>query len=103
MPHSTIRRSSPVLASVVCAALVACGGIDADNSEAARANQPMPLPTAQMKAVLDELAALGAKPLNMLTVEQARSQATPADAVKALLVKQARAPLPKRWAASRIG
>ena len=95
MPYLTMRRSSPVLASVLCAALVACGGNDADNSEAARASQPMPLPTAQMKAVLDELGALGAKPLNTLTVEQARSQATPADAVKALLVKQGKSTAPE--------
>ena len=95
MPDFTIRRSSTVLAPLLCAALVACGGNNDDNSEAARANQPMPLPTAQMKAVLDELGALGAKPLNTLTVEQARTQATPADAVKALLVKQGKSIAPE--------
>lgn len=38
-----------------------------------------------MKLVTDKLAALGAKPFEQLTVAQARSQPTPADAVKAVL------------------
>lgn len=41
-----------------------------------------------MKAVLDELAALGAQPLETLTPEQARTQPSPADAVRSLLAKQ---------------
>ena len=45
-------------------------------------------PTAEMKAVLDQLAALGGKPLQTLMPDQARKQPTPADAVKALLVKE---------------
>ncbi len=47
------------------------------------------------QAVLDELAALGAKPLQTLTVAQARVQATPADAVKSLLVKQGKSTAPE--------
>jgi len=39
----------------------------------------------EMKAVIAKLMALGAKPVNTLTVEQARAQPTPADAVKAVL------------------
>lgn len=39
-------------------------------------------PSADMKAVLDELAQLGAKPIHMLSVPEARTQATPADAAK---------------------
>ncbi len=38
-----------------------------------------------MQAVLDQLVALGAKPLSTLTPEQARQQASPANAVKAVL------------------
>lgn len=41
-----------------------------------------------MQAVLDELAALGGKPIETLTPEEARRQPTPADAVMALLKKQ---------------
>ena len=47
-----------------------------------------------MKRVTDKLAALGAKPLEQLTVAQARSQPTPADAVKAVLKDMGRAITP---------
>lgn len=40
----------------------------------------------EMQAVLDKLTALGAKPLHTLTVQQARAQPTPADAVAAVMV-----------------
>lgn len=43
-------------------------------------------PDADMQAVLDALSALGAKPFEMLTVRQARSQPTPADAVNRVKV-----------------
>ena len=51
------------------------------------AKQPteMAKPNAAMQAVLDKLKALGAKPIHELTVEQARTQPTPADAVKAVM------------------
>lgn len=42
-------------------------------------------PNKDMQAVLDQLEALGAKPFETLTPEQARKQPGPADAVKALL------------------
>ncbi len=41
-------------------------------------------PTAQMQAVLDKLKALDVKPIHTLSVPEARSQATPADAAKAV-------------------
>ena len=53
------------------------------------------VPNARMQAVLDQLAALGAKPIDTLTVAQARTQPTPADAVKALLVKEGRSTAPE--------
>ena len=96
MSFSINRSIRAASACLLFASLAACGGgSDDDNSEAARADDPMPTPTAQMKAVLDELAALGAKPLNTLTVAQARAQATPADAVKSLLTKQGRSTAPE--------
>ncbi|MFO0851180.1 MAG: alpha/beta hydrolase fold domain-containing protein [Gemmataceae bacterium] len=49
---------------------------------------PHSAPDPQMKAVLDELAALNPKPIETLTPAAARKQPTPADAVKALLKKQ---------------
>ena len=45
-------------------------------------------PNAQMQAVLDQLAALGPKPIVTLTPQEARVQPSPGDAVKALLKKQ---------------
>lgn len=52
-------------------------------------------PDAQMKAVLDELAALGGKPFHTLTAAEARKQPTPADAVKALMAKQGKSTAPE--------
>jgi hypothetical protein len=46
------------------------------------------LPDPQMQAVLDQLEALGPKPIDKLTAQEARQQPSPADAVKALLKKQ---------------
>lgn len=48
-----------------------------------------------MKAVLDELAALGGKPFHTLTAAEARKQPTPADAVKALMTKQGKSTAPE--------
>ena len=44
--------------------------------------------TPKMKAVLDEQAALGAKPIENLTPEQARLQPSPADALMSLMKKK---------------
>lgn len=48
---------------------------------------PMAKPDSDMQAVLDQLGALNGKPIETLTAVEARKQPTPADAVKALLVK----------------
>ncbi|MEO8227646.1 MAG: alpha/beta hydrolase [Gemmatimonadota bacterium] len=45
-------------------------------------------PDSDMQAVLDELAALGGKPIETLAPAEARKQPTPADAAKSLLQKQ---------------
>ena len=45
-------------------------------------------PDADMQRVLDELARLGARPVDTLTVPQARSQPSPADAVMAVMRAQ---------------
>lgn len=56
--------------------------------------QEPPEPNEQMQAVLDSLAELGAKPLGTISVEEARSQPTPADAVKAVMEEQGIEPDP---------
>ena len=48
-----------------------------------------------MQAVLDQLGAMGGKPIEGLTPEEARRQPTPADAVMALLKKQGKAITPE--------
>ena len=52
-------------------------------------------PDPQMKAVLDQLAQLGGKPIETLSPAEARKQPTPADAVKALLTKQGKSTTPE--------
>ncbi|MBC8646125.1 MAG: alpha/beta hydrolase [Thermoanaerobaculia bacterium] len=52
-------------------------------------------PDQQMQAVLDQLQALGGKPIESLSAEEARKQPTPADAVKALLQKQGKSIAPE--------
>lgn len=53
------------------------------------------VPNVRMQAVLDQLTALGAKPIETLSVVQARTQPLPADAVKALLVKKGKIAAPE--------
>ena len=59
---------------------------------AAVAQAPMAKPDPQMKAVLDQLAALKGKPIASLSAPDARKQPTPADAVAALMKKRGLAP-----------
>jgi len=66
--------------------LLALAGFLSLGAPHTRAQEAPPDP--QMKAVLDELAALKGKPIETLTPEEARKQPTPADAVKALMKKQ---------------
>ena len=73
--------------------LGACAQDSLTNPESARTQPNMPNP--QMKAVLDELAALGAKPIETLSTEEARKQPTPADAVKRVLQKQGKSTAPE--------
>ena len=76
----------------------ACGGSKdsgavADTSVAAATPAPSTMvaspgmPDQQMQAVLDQLAALGGKPIVTLTPSEARKQPAPSDAVAALLIK----------------
>jgi acetyl esterase/lipase len=53
-----------------------------------------PEPGSDMQEVLDALAALGGKPIETLTPEEARKQPTPADAAKRVLMKHGHEPTP---------
>ena len=100
---SFLRNTSPVpakltlLAAALAVFVAACSRDQAP--PVAAAPEPAPVPAqpaaatppaadAQMQAVLDQLATLGAKPLETLTPEQARAQPSPADAVGAVLKAQ---------------
>ncbi|MBC7790136.1 MAG: alpha/beta hydrolase [Anaerolineae bacterium] len=72
------------------------GAVMTDSATAAAAApREMPTPNDQQKAVLDELASLGGKPIETLTPAEARKQPTPADAVKKLLEKQGKSTAPE--------
>ena len=57
--------------------------------------QPPPKANEQMQAVLDQLSALGGRPIEQLTPQEARQQPTPADAVKALLKQRGQSIAPE--------
>lgn len=104
--------SVPAAALVAAAVLAGCAsGPATEAASAGPAAMPAPPPVtttsasgvgtgtkysadADMQAVLDQLVALGGKPIETLTPAQARMQPTPADAVKALLIKQGRSTEP---------
>ncbi|HEU4722387.1 MAG TPA: alpha/beta hydrolase fold domain-containing protein, partial [Gemmatimonadaceae bacterium] len=62
--------------------------------------RPMAQPNAPMQAVLDQLAALGPKPIPQLTAAEARQQPTPADAAAKELAKQGKSTAPDPAVAS---
>ena len=107
-PQPGAGRSACAVATgvLLAGALAACASSPAPQAEAppapVAATAPKPAPVAAtgtgteykadpgMQAVLDQLAALGGQPIETLSVAQARLQPSPADAVKALLLKQGR-------------
>jgi acetyl esterase len=106
------RAFTSPLVTTLAAAAVACspgkgermdtGQIDtrapaADStlSSAAEARTVPAKPNAQMQTVLDQLAALHPKPIPQLSAPEARRQPSPADAVKALLMKQGKSTAPE--------
>jgi acetyl esterase/lipase len=77
-----IRFGRISVGCVAAAAMVACAQMPQRDS--GMSGKPDP----QMQQVLDEMQALGAKPLDGLSVEQARANPTPADAVQQVAQKQ---------------
>lgn len=67
----------------------------AEAAPAGRHHKAMAKPNAQMKAVLDQLAALHPKPIERLTPAEARKQPGPPQAIMALLKKQGRSTAPE--------
>ena len=112
-PGAIARRTGALAAGLIAAAVLAACATDPAATDAAptlserspnaaSAAAPASAPMVRkdtgtkyradpdMQAVLDQLGALGGKPIETLTPAQARMQPTPADAVKALLKKQGR-------------
>lgn len=96
LPRSHRHLSGAALAALAGLALAAA-------SAQAQTAQPMPKPAVAMKMemretekdmgrVVKKLGELGAKPVSTLSVEQARSQPTPADAVMAILKDEGKDP-----------
>jgi len=81
-----ITRMAALAASVALGAtLAACAGMDGMMGGGSSMTAPIGMsgrPDADMQAVLDAHAALGARPIETLTVQQARTQPSPADAVR---------------------
>ena len=106
--HGPLRRFTAGAASLALVIMGGCGGDGSlgtglgigdsgsnTNPDRVAAATTQSVPNMRMQAVLDQLAALGAKPIDTLTVAQARTQPTPADAVKALLVKEGKSNAPE--------
>jgi acetyl esterase len=83
-------KATRVILSTIALAVFGCAQLSDKQSAGAVKSPPAP----QMQAVLSKLQALGAKPVEKLTPTQARSQPTPADAVKAVLKEQGKSTAP---------
>src|SRR5687767_7467884 len=80
-----------LILSTIALAAFGCAQLSDKQGAASAAKSP---PGLQMQAVLSKLQALGVKPVEKLTPAQARSQPTPADAVKAVLTEQGKSTAP---------
>lgn len=107
MIHSACATRIAALALAMGAVLGCNRPADTNADAASPAATPAPSTTAraavatppqadaQMQAVLDQLAKLGGKPIETLEPTEARKQPSPADAVKALIQSQGKAPTPE--------
>ena len=87
-PFAKVLLSSALAAGLMPLAAGAQTAVPVAAGTTAAETQKMATPAPEMQAVLDKLAELGAKPLHTLTVEAARAQPTPADAVAAVMTAQ---------------
>lgn len=87
--------ANPLLPAIAAACVAGCSSKDTMNRDTTLAVElprtetvsSMATPNSQMQQVLDQLSALGGKPIETLSASEARKQPTPTDAVKALLKK----------------
>ncbi|MBB3996370.1 alpha/beta hydrolase [Aureimonas pseudogalii] len=90
MIRNTLRNATILagMAGALALGVPAASAQTATPAPAAAASQPMAQPAPEMKSVLDELTALGAKPIGTLSVKETRTQPSPADAVMAIMKDQ---------------
>ena len=107
MRHQFLTTSLlPALAAACVAGCTAKETVKQDSTATMTAepmsSAPMAMaaPNTQMQAVLDQLAALGGKPIVTLSAPEARQQPTPTDAVKALMKKAGKSTAPDPAVAS---
>jgi acetyl esterase len=97
-----LSLTTSLLPALAAASIAGCSSKDTMNrdttisAEPVRVDAPnaMAAPNAQMQQVVDQLSALGGKPIETLSAPEARKQPTPTDAVKALLKKTNRSTAP---------
>jgi acetyl esterase/lipase len=92
MPRTERARSEPTRDDALT------GNAQVVNTDEVEAKDPLSEADSDMRNVLIEMDALGVKPIATLSVEQARSQKTPADAVRSLLKKENKAAAPLEMA-----
>ncbi|WP_062118201.1 alpha/beta hydrolase [Aureimonas sp. AU40] len=82
-----MTRVSRLALALATATLLSAAALaqTAATAPAADASKPMAQPAPEMKAVLDKLTALGAKPIGTQSVEETRKGPTPADAAMAVM------------------
>ncbi len=88
---------SALLAIAACTAKDARTDAEKPVNDTTMTTAPAPAmaqPDTQMKAVLDQLATMGGKPIETLTAAEARKQPTPTDAVKAVMKAQGKSTAP---------
>lgn len=83
--HRLLQLATAI--SIACSMLLATPAFSADTSAMTKTGTKYKADP-DMQAVLDQLAAMGGKPIETMTPAEARQQPTPADAVMALLKKQ---------------
>ncbi|HYW07385.1 MAG TPA: alpha/beta hydrolase [Longimicrobium sp.] len=93
MPQLTPRAVTALCAAIILGACQPMQGMN--GGPAATMDPTLARSDRDMRAVIEQLMALGPKPMETLTPEEARRQPTPADAVKALLERRGRSTAPE--------
>ncbi|MEA2752094.1 MAG: hypothetical protein QOI41_6237 [Myxococcales bacterium] len=97
-PTQTTTTATPPSPELRSGTMAPSDGRKSTTATEVKPKDPLAAADSDMKKVLVQLDALGAKPIETLTPEEARKQPSPTDAVKALLTKEG-----KSTAAMEVG